>query len=74
MIVVYDYRCTNDHMYEAFVEKGTDSHRCDCGANSKRVISPVGCVLDPISGHFPGATDKWAKHHSEEARKTTDNW
>ena len=71
MIVVYDFRCENGHVFEDFVERECRNSRCDCGALATRIISPIHSVLDPISGHFPSATDKWAKHHEEMAKKPT---
>lgn len=65
---LFDFRCTNNHTFEAFVEADVFTSRCKCGTEAKRLISPVKCSLDPISGHFPGATDRWAKHHEDMAK------
>lgn len=66
MLILNDYRCPKGHITEHLVEPG--SHvRCDCGLQAHRIISPVNCQLDPISGHFPGATMKWIKEHERGA-------
>ena len=71
MLILYDFRCDSGHEFEALVKAEDHTTRCECGKEAKRLISPVKCVLDPISGHFPGATDKWAKYHKEMAEKRT---
>jgi Zn finger protein HypA/HybF involved in hydrogenase expression len=39
-----------------------DTFRCgSCGGEAKRIISPVRCTLEGVSGDFPGAAMKWAK-------------
>jgi hypothetical protein len=35
---------------------------------AQRIISPVRCSLDHISGEFPGATMKWAKQRQQKIK------
>ena len=70
MIKVFDFRCTNGHTFEEFVESGTTSSRCGCGANATKIISATQHVLDGASGDFPGRHMKWVREH-ENAGKTT---
>ena len=50
---------------------------CDCpvcGNECNRVILKAPCVsLDPISGDFVGATDKWIKHREQQMKKERHN-
>ena len=69
MIKVYDFRCVNNHTFEEFVESGTTTSRCGCGANATRIASATSCVLDGSSGDFPGAHMKWVREHEKAASK-----
>lgn len=64
MLRVHDYQCSCGLVTEHLVKAGTDTVRCKCGAEAKRIISPVRCSLDPTAG-FPGAADKWIRHHEK---------
>ena len=59
---IYDFRCENRHITEAYVEVSTTTVRCDCGKDSTRIISPVPCILD---SSFPGKAIKWEKEHEK---------
>lgn len=65
---LYDFRC-DCGLFEAYTDTEARTIRCKHGHEAKRVISAVKCSLDPISGHFPSATDKWAKHHEVMAKR-----
>ena len=69
MIKVYDFKSTNGHYYEEFVEEGATTSRCGCGANATRVVSATPCVLDGASGDFPGRHMKWVREHEQAGRK-----
>ena len=68
MIKVYDFKCTNGHVFEDFVEGHITTSRCGCGANATKIMSAPQCVLEGASGDFPGAHFKWVREH-EKARK-----
>ena len=70
-MILYDFRCTNGHEFEEYVESSVTQSRCRCGADAKRLVSGGNFELDPISGDFPSATKKWADKH-EQAAKTSD--
>lgn len=72
MIKVYDFKCTNGHTFEDFVESGTTVSRCGCGANATKIASATSCVLDGASGDFPGAHMKWVREHEKAGRKPKD--
>lgn len=69
MIKVYDFKCTNGHLFEEFVEADTTTSRCGCGANATRVVSVTQCVLEGASGDFPGRHMKWVREHEQAGRK-----
>lgn len=69
MIKVFDFKCTNGHVFEEFVEAGTQTARCGCGANATKIASATQCVLDGHSGHFPGRHMKWVREHEQAGRK-----
>ena len=67
---ILDVRCDScSHVEEVFGRR-EDSFRCGaCGAPSKRIISPVKCQLEGVSGDFPGASFKWKREHNAAGRK-----
>lgn len=70
--MIFDFKCrecgtTKEH----WVTSSTRTVRCNCGGDANRVISGVTSILDPISGDFPGATAKWAKHHEMMAKRSS---
>jgi len=70
---IFDFRCsTCRRKFEAIVDlSSTMTIRCSCGQTAYKVLSPVRASLDPLSGHFPSATDKWAKEHEQKAKSTS---
>jgi hypothetical protein len=69
MIKVFDFKCTNEHIFEDFVEEGTTTSRCGCGANATKIVSATQHILDGASGDFPGRHMKWVREH-EKARQS----
>ena len=69
VIKVYDFKCDQNHYFEEFVEEGTTTSRCGCGANATRVVSATPCVLEGASGDFPGRHIKWVREHEQAGRK-----
>jgi putative FmdB family regulatory protein len=66
--ILYSYRCKQcgDHFtgWNKVSERYT--HKCgQCGALADLFINGVRFELDPVSGDFPSATDKWAKAHEK---------
>jgi hypothetical protein len=68
MLKVFDFKCSNGHVFEEFVESGTTSSRCGCGANATKIVSATQCVLEGASGDFPGQHMKWVREHEKAAR------
>lgn len=70
--MLFDFRCDKtDKVFERWVPSDTKRVQCRCGSEAQRLISPVKSVLDPLSGHFPGATMKWAKAHEDGAKQSS---
>ena len=69
MIKVFDFRCTNGHIFEEFVDEHTTSSRCGCGANATKIVSATPSILDGSTGDFPGRHIKWIREHEEAGRK-----
>ena len=70
MIKVFEFRCTNGHIFEEFVEQDTTISRCDCGANATKIVSATRHILDGASGDFPGRHMKWVREN-ENAGQTS---
>ena len=71
MLKVYDFLCSNGHIFEGFVYDNCTHNRCGCGADAKRIPSAPSFHLDGTTGDFPGAAMKWAKTQKEKFRKLT---
>ena len=69
MFKVYDFRCTNGHVFEEFVTSGTTTSRCGCGANATKMVSAPSFHLDGSTGDFPGRHMKWVREHEKAGRK-----
>lgn len=70
MMILYDFRCTNDHTYEDFASMSEESKICpQCGAESKRLISPVKAHLDGTDPGFPGAWMSWEKKREQKIKQ-----
>ena len=69
MIKVFDFRCTNGHIFEDFVDSTCTATRCGCGANATKIVSATPCILDGSPGDFPGRHMKWVREREEAGRK-----
>ena len=66
-MILFDFSCECGNKFEALVSSKEAEKNCPlCGQVAKRVISAVRCSLDPTSGHFPGATEKWVKAREQK--------
>ena len=63
VLKVFDFKCEQGHIFEEFVEAGTTSSRCGCGANAIKIASATSHILEGASGDFPGRHSKWVKEH-----------
>lgn len=68
--MIFDFRCSKcNELEERWVSSDTRQVRCKCGGTANRTVSGANTHLDPLSGDFPGATLKWAKHHEKMAKQ-----
>lgn len=72
MIKVFDFKCTNGHVFESFVDASVTASRCGCGADAKKIMSATQCILDGASGDFPGQHMKWVREHEKAGRKSRE--
>jgi len=69
MFKIYDFRCTNGHVFEEMVESGVTTSRFGCGANATKMVSAPSFHLDGSTGDFPGQHMKWVREHEKAGRK-----
>ena len=66
-MILFEFTCKHGHLNEKLVSRETRQIDCpECDEVATRVISAVRCSLDPTSGHFPGATDKWVRSRQQK--------
>jgi len=71
-MIKYDFRCENGHVYEQFVDSGTEVSRCkECGASATKMLSAPAFILDGHTGDFPGRHMKWVKEHEQAGRSNS---
>ena len=70
MLILFDFKCqTCKYELEKVIDNTVHAIPCtECGGQMNRVISPVRCNLEGLSGHFPDAADKWARQHEKAGR------
>jgi hypothetical protein len=72
MLKVFDFKCSNGHTFEEFVESDVTTSRCGCGANATKIVSATRTILEGASGDFPGAHMKWVREHEKAGRTKRD--
>ena len=74
---LFDFECKNSHGTEAFVDVDIKEVQCsECDEIATRIISPTGIYLEPFSGLYTGAYDRWTRVRAEklaQERKTNAN-
>lgn len=70
---VYDFLCHNGHRVERFVNADIVEHECECGALGKRQVAAPRAKLEPFTGAFPGAADKWVRDRESHMQKEKQN-
>jgi hypothetical protein len=66
---MYDFKCSQEHITEGFVDYETTTISCSCGAVAHRIISPVRISLDGTDPIFVSAYDRWAKRHEDKQKQ-----
>lgn len=67
MKALFDFKCGNDHVHEAFVDFNQRSNPCpECGQTADRQISTPKVMLEGTTGSFPGAAMQWERKRAEK--------
>lgn len=67
---IFDVQCESCNEVTEVFGRDHDEFRCGaCDAPAKRIISPVRCKLEGVTGHFPGAAMKWEREHTRAGSK-----
>ena len=69
MFKIFDFRCTNGHVFEEMVVSTVTTSRFGCGANATRMVSAPSFHLNGADGSFPGAHMKWVKEHEKAGKQ-----
>lgn len=70
--MLFDFRCKScNKVEEHWVSSDIHTVECQCGEVATRCVGGT-VILDPISGDFPGATMKWARHHEKAAKQPVE--
>lgn len=71
---VYDFRCLNGHLTEHFVDAETCAVQCpECDQLALRQPAAPRAKLEPFTGAFPGAADKWARDRASHMARERHN-
>lgn len=66
---MFDYLCEEGHLHEHFVAyEATDVLCKTCSKPALRQISTPTIYLEPFSGTFSGAADKWARNRAAKQK------
>jgi hypothetical protein len=66
---IFDFKCEESHVTEAFVDYETTTIPCHCGKDAGRIISPVRVSLDGTDPVYVSAYDRWAKRHEDKQKQ-----
>ena len=70
MRIIVDFKCEDNHTFEAWCDFHDKSATCHCGKPAKRIISSLHFSLDPTkASHYPTAGDKWVKDREKKIAK-----
>jgi hypothetical protein len=75
---LYEFKCEQDHITEHFIDETIKTTECSvCGGKATHIISPTGIYLEPFSGQYPAAYDRWTRVRAEkqalEVKRNADN-
>lgn len=70
MALLFDFKCDKGHVNERMAKPDCTHMPClDCDGMSKKLIPAVRSKLDPLSGDFIGATDKWIRNRQQKLKQ-----
>ncbi len=78
--MIYEYKCIECSDVTEDIRSMQDRDKLGicklCGADTKKIMSATRSTLDPISGDFPKATNRWESNrnsHMRQEKKNMDN-
>jgi len=73
-IRVFDFRCANGHVSEHFEESETRAVQCPrCDQLALRQVAAPRAKLEPFTGAFPSAADKWVRDRESHMARESHN-
>lgn len=67
MRVLYDFQCSKcETVREKLADSEERTGRCECGGEMVRLISRPRVRLEPFTGAFPSAYDRWERVRAEK--------
>ena len=67
---LFDFLCEKKHLQEHFVSYEVTEVSCEiCSKPALKQISTPTIKLEPYSGIFVGAADKWARNRAEKLKQ-----
>jgi hypothetical protein len=67
---MFEFVCVKGHTVDRFVDTEVRTVECPhCHNDASRIISSPRIALEGITGAFPDAAARWARLHTEAARK-----
>jgi hypothetical protein len=67
---LYEFKCEDNHVTEQLVDETIKVSQCRvCDGAATRIISPTGIYLEPFSGQYPAAYDRWTRVRAEKLAK-----
>lgn len=71
---VFDFVCLNQHKSEQFVGPETRAVQCpECDQLALRQPAAPRTKLEPFTGAFPSAADKWVRNRESHMAKERQN-
>jgi hypothetical protein len=72
--LLFDFACAAGHVTEHFVDSSAEAVRCpECARVARRQVSAPRAKLEPFTGAFPSAADKWARDRESHMARERHN-
>jgi hypothetical protein len=67
---MFDFLCEEEHLQERLVSDEVTTLSCElCGKDAHKQLSAPRICLEPFSGTFVGASDKWVRNRAEKLKQ-----
>lgn len=71
MRVINDYKCSNGHVREHYLDAEVETTLCSCGAAAYKVMAAPKALLNGTDSGFPGANMRWVREHERRGNPRT---